>query len=80
MLHNGNKIFGDPISEESIKLITQYLVKSHKDKDENSLFVRFNQLLNRVQEQEISHQATWNSYLNSLDKSKTSDTIITYEK
>jgi DUF438 domain-containing protein len=66
MLHDGNKIFGDAYSEESIKLINDLLITQHEDRDTNSLFCRFNKLMMRVEDQEISHRATWNSYLKEI--------------
>lgn len=63
MLHNGNKIHGDPESERSIKEISEFLVKFHDDGDENSIWCKFNRLIGRVHDQELSHIATWNAYL-----------------
>lgn len=55
MLHNGNRVFGHARSEESIKLLREHLVKHHTDKDGDSLFCRFDELMLRVQDME----ATW---------------------
>lgn len=63
MLHNGNRIHGHTRSEESIKLIREYLVKCHKDKDDNSLFVRFGELQQRIESLECSLESTWNSFV-----------------
>jgi hypothetical protein len=70
MLHNGNRINGHLRSEESIKLLREHLIKFHKDKDENSLWCRFNELLCRIDDMEISHAATWNSFLNAAEELK----------
>ena len=68
MLHNGNRINGHPRSEESIKLLREHLIKFHKDKDENSLWCRFNELLCRIDDMEISHAATWTSFISTTEE------------
>jgi hypothetical protein len=68
MLNDNNKIYGDPRSEESMKLISSFLIKHHTDKDENSLWVRFNQLMGKAHDQELDHRATWNSYLRVVEE------------
>ncbi len=55
---------------ESIKMISEHLVKSHKDKDDDSLFCRFGELLGYVSDLEISYDATWNSYLKALERDR----------
>lgn len=70
MIHDGNKIFGDEESEESIKLIKRFLLSHHIDGDDDSLFCRFGKLLMRMEEQEISSRATWNSYIRVLGENK----------
>lgn len=70
MLHNGNRINGHFRSEESIKLIRESLVKSHKDKDDDSLYVRFNEILQRVESLECSLDATWNGLLSISEQLK----------
>jgi hypothetical protein len=59
MLHNGNMINGHRRSEESIRLIREHLVHHHDDGDNDSLFVRFNEILQRVESLECSLDATW---------------------
>ena len=54
--------------KESIDLITKHLVKIHKDKDENSLFCRFNELIVYIEDMEICYRSTWNSYLRVLNE------------
>ena len=39
--------------EESYKLISQHLVKSHDDGDVNSLFVRFSEIMDYVERYEM---------------------------
>ena len=58
-----NKVFGHPRSEESILLLSSFLVKHHLDKDADSLFVRFNELLKRIEALECDAEATHESYL-----------------
>lgn len=74
MIHDGNKIFGDARSEESIQLISKFLVGLHKDKDENSLWVRFNSLMNRAFDQQISSEATFKAYIKVLAENKQNKT------
>ena len=70
MLHNGNKIFGHPESEQTIRDVSAELVKSAEDGDEQSLLCRFNKMMQRAHDQQIAHRATENSYMNALDCSK----------
>jgi hypothetical protein len=68
MLHNGIKIKGHPRSEESIKLLREHLVSLHDDGDDDSLFVRFGELLRRIEELEIMCQTNWNCFLKATSK------------
>ena len=70
MLHNGNRINGHPRSEESIKLIREFLVKFHKDREDDSLFVRFGELQQRIESLECSLEATWNTMLTIAEEAK----------
>jgi hypothetical protein len=70
MLHNGNRINGHPRSEESVKLICEYLVKCHKDKDDNSLYVRFCELLQRIETLECNLESTWSCFMAAAEQHK----------
>jgi hypothetical protein len=70
MLHNGNRVFGNLRSEESIKLLREHLVTLHEDGDGDSLFCRFDEIMLRVQDMECSMGATWNCYLRTLGEVK----------
>ena len=74
MIHDGNKIWGHDRSAESIELIKNHLTKLHVDGDQNSLYCRFNELLNRMRDQEVSAKVTWGQYMRVLYKpEKTED-------
>lgn len=48
----------DPVRyEESCQLLRLHLVKSHKDKDDNSLFVRFGEILGFVEDLEWRNES-----------------------
>ena len=70
MLHDGNRVFGNLRSEESIKLLREHLVKLHEDGDGDSLCVRFSELLNRVVDMECSMEATWKCYMRTCEELK----------
>jgi len=70
MLHNGNRINGHPRSEESMKLLGEHLIKFHKDKDKNSLWCRFCELMRRVRDMECSMESTWNCFLSTAEELK----------
>jgi hypothetical protein len=70
MLHNGNRINGHPRSEESIKLLNEFLVKFHDDGDRDSLSVRFGELQQRIESLECDLVGTWNAYLKLAEQVK----------
>jgi hypothetical protein len=70
MLTNGIRIHGHSRSEESIKLLREHLVTLHIDKDDNSLFVRFNELTRRIEELEIMVDVNWNCFIAAAKKSE----------
>jgi hypothetical protein len=67
---------GHERSQESIKLLGEHLIKLHKDRDENSLFVRFGELLHRVESMEIDREAIWRGYINTLKKNKELNALL----
>lgn len=48
------EVFKNPRFEESRKKLTEFLVKHHRDKDGNSLFVRFAELMREIDEMEFT--------------------------
>ena len=66
-----HKIFGDKRSEESIKLIDAHLAKLHKDKDANSLWCRFNEILGKIQDLEMDNEATFNHLIKVIEENST---------
>ena len=60
MLHDGIRINGHPRSEESMRLLREHLVSFAEDGDDNSLWVRFNELTQRIKGLEIMVEANWN--------------------
>ncbi len=68
MIHPGNRLTGHKRSEENIRLIKEYLITIADDGDENSLSVRFSELISRVRDMEIEGEATWNAYLKVVEE------------
>jgi hypothetical protein len=70
MLHDGIKINGHPRSEESIQLLRKHLVRLHDDGDDNSLFVRFGELLRRIEELEFMCESNWRCFISATEQQK----------
>lgn len=70
MLHQGNRINGHPRSEESMRLLREHLVSFAEDGDDNSLFVRFNELTQRISALEIMVEANWNCFVRCAEERK----------
>lgn len=60
--------------EESYALISGFLVKSHTDKDDNSLFVRFNELMQHMRDTQL-HLDGWNRAGLLIQKAQLVDSI-----
>ena len=56
--------------EESTKLISQFLVSYHVDKDDQSLWVRFNRLMRNYKELDLRCKLNFNGYMRALKENK----------
>jgi len=66
----GYKVLKHERSMESIQLIREHLVTFADDGDEDSLFCRFGDILNRVDDLEHKLEGTWNTLIRTLKEHK----------
>jgi hypothetical protein len=65
--------------EETFNLISRHLVKSHIDKDDNSMFVRFSEMMQHIEELQLQLDG-WNRINKFLQQHKRKGECTMFEK